>query len=401
MLTLAIDGRLHDWTVDPDRLSPTADFVAAVVRERYPRLDVPVHSRWRHFVLGGHDFWAKLVARADWKDTDAAARAALDLVITSVLLDAGAGPGWQYTDRATGLVAARSEGLALASVRWFEEGGLAAAGANSGTKAATNAAAKDRLRADAGALRRIDTRAIQTAFQVHDGNPLLGLEGRAALLNRLGAVVESRPDLFAIGDSPRPGGLYDALRARAVHGRLPAATILETVLDALGPIWQGRPSLGGVPLGDCWPHPELTGEGPEDGYVPLHKLSQWLTYSLLEPLETAGIHVSDVHELTGLAEYRNGGLFIDMGVLEPRDPAALSRTYEVTDSFVVGWRALTVALLDRLAPLVAARLDLTPDSFPLAKVLEGGTWAAGRLIARKLRDEGGPPFHVLSDGTVF
>jgi hypothetical protein len=254
---------------------------------------------------------------------------------------------------------------------------------------------------DAAALRRVDSHAIQSAFQVSEANPLLGLEGRAALLNRLGAVMESRPDLFAICDSPRPGGLFDALRARASNGRLPAATILETVLEALGPIWQGRPSLGGVPLGDCWPHPALAADSPEDGYAPLHKLSQWLTYSLLEPLGRAGISVVDVHELTGLAEYRNGGLFVDMGVLSPRDRESLSNTHAVMDPFVVGWRALTVALLDRLAPLVGTRLGLTPDLFPLACVLEGGTWAAGRLIARKARPDGGPPFHVLSDGTVF
>lgn len=388
MLMLALDTRLEDWTVDLDRLAPTADFVAEVVRERYPGLEVPVHSRWRHFVLGDRDLWNGIVARANWKSAEAAARSAFDLVITSVLLDAGAGAGWRYQDRATGLVAARSEGLALASLRWFESGGLAAD-------------PSDPLRVDAAVLRRADSRALQSAFQAHAANQLLGLEGRAALLNRLGAVMESRPDLFAIADSPRPGGLFDALRARAVSGRLPAAMILETLLEALGPIWQARPSLGGVPLGDCWPHPALVAERPEDGYVPLHKLSQWLTYSLLEPLGNAGITVSDVHELTGLAEYRNGGLFVDMGVLNPRGGAALSKTYAVMDPFVVGWRALTVALLDRLAPLVRARLGLTPDLFPLASVLEGGTWAAGRLIARKARADGGPPFHVLSDGTVF
>jgi hypothetical protein len=388
MLVLALEGRLEDWTVDPDRLAPTADFVAGVVRERYPRLDVPVHSRWRHFVLGGRDLWGEIVAKADWKSTDAAARSAFDLVITSVLLDAGAGAGWHYHDHVTGLVAGRSEGLALASLRWYENGGLA--NEPSGL-----------FRVDAAALRRVDSEAIQNAFQARTGNPLLGLEGRASLLNRLGTVMESRPDLFAICDSPRPGGLFDALRARASNGRLPAATILETLLEALGPIWQGRPSLGGVPLGDCWPHPALVADNPEDGYAPLHKLSQWLTYSLLEPLQSAGISVSNVHELTGLAEYRNGGLFVDMGVLNPRDRAALAKTHAVMDPFVVGWRALTVALLDRLSPLVAARLGLTPDSFPLACVLEGGTWAAGRLIARKTRTDGGPPFHVLSDGTVF
>ncbi len=388
MLMLALQGRLDDWTVDVDRLAPTADFVAEVVRERYPGLDVPLHSRWRHFVWGGRDLWDGIHSSANWKSAEAAARSAFDLVIISVLLDAGAGTQWRYHDRATGLVAARSEGLALASLRWFESGGL-------------SDDPGDLLRVDAATLRHLQGEALQSAFQAGEGNRLPGLEGRAALLGRLGATVEARPDLFALSDSPRPGGLFDALRLRAEEGRLPATTILEIVLEALGPIWQARPSLGGVPLGDCWPHPALAADDPEDGYAPLHKLSQWLTYSLIEPLENAGIRVSGVDELTGLAEYRNGGLFFDMGVLNPREPAARSKTYAVADPFVVGWRALTVALLDRLAPLIGARLGLAPERFPLVRVLEGGTWAAGRVIARRARADGGPPFRVSSDGTVF
>jgi hypothetical protein len=156
-----------------------------------------------------------------------------------------------------------------------------------------------------------------------------------------------------------------------------------------------------VPLGDCWPHPALKGEQPEDGYVPLHKLSQWLSYSLIEPLERAGIAVTDVHELTGLAEYRNGGLFIDMGVLAAREQSAMAATHAVAAPFVVGWRALTVALLDELAPLVGARLGLESGQFPLARMLEGGTWAAGRIIAGRMRAGGAPPLHISSDGTVF
>jgi hypothetical protein len=388
LLALALRGALDEWTVDLDRLEPTAEFVAGVIRERYPRLDVPLHSRWRHFVFGARDLWKELVARADWHSAEAAARAAFDLVIVSVLLDAGAGAGWRYRDAATGLAAARSEGLALASLRWFESGGI-------------SANPNDPYRVDASALRRIDAHSLRRALQAGDGNELLGLEGRAALLNRLGAVMESRPDLYAVADSPRPGGLFDALRARAVNRRLPAGAILQTLLEALGPIWQARPRLNGVSLGDCWPHPALAGNRPEHGYAALHKLSQWLAYSLIEPLEDAGILVTHMQQLTGLAEYRNGGLFVDMGVLVPRDPAAASKQYSVADPFIVGWRALTVALLDRLLPLVAERLELTPEEFPLARLLEGGTWAAGRRIAQRQRADGGPPFQVLSDGTVF
>jgi hypothetical protein len=389
MLQLALGADLEHWIIDLDRLPATADFVAAVIEERYPSLNVPVHSRWRHFVLEGRDLWAVVAHDARWESAEARARAAFDLVITSVLLDAGAGTAWAFRDDGhTGLVVSRSEGLALASLRWFASGAL------------SDEAAQP-YRVDAAALRRVSEPSIERAFQAGEANPLAGLPGRAALLNRLGTAVESRPDLFAIEDSPRPGGLFDSLCARAVHGRLPAATILETLLEALGSIWEGRPSLGGVPLGDCWPHAALKGPRPEDGYAPLHKLSQWLTYSLIEPLTEAGITVCDLDELTGLAEYRNGGLFIDMGVLAPREVSALSRVHAVADPFVVGWRTLTVALLDRLAPMVASRLRLEHDLFPLARMLEGGTWAAGRKVAHRKRPDGGPPFKVVSDGTVF
>lgn len=388
MLALALDRSLDDWTIDAERLPATAEFVAQAVRDRYPRLDPPLHARWRHFVFAGRDLWSAIATARSWPNPAAKARAAFDLAITSVLLDAGAGPGWQYHDASTGLTLERSEGLALASLRWFESGGL-------------SDDPSDPLRVDAMALERVDAQALNDAFQVTSANPLTGAAGRASLLNRLGAAMQARPDLFAIEDSPRPGALFDTLARRAAGRPLPAAVILETLLDALGSIWQNRPSLGGVSLGDCWPHPALKGDKPADRYAPLHKLSQWLSYSLIEPLEAAGIAVGKVDELTGLAEYRNGGLFVDMGVLVPRDSAAWTRTHAVADPFVVGWRSLTVALLDRITPLVGAQLGLTADQFPLARVLEGGTWAAGRIIAREKRSDGGPPFHITSDGTVF
>ena len=138
-----------------------------------------------------------------------------------------------------------------------------------------------------------------------------------------------------------------------------------------------------------------------NGLVPLHKLSQWLAYSLIEPLQWAGIEVTDIDGLTGLAEYRNGGLFIDTGVLSLRDPAAAAREHTVDSELVVEWRALTVALLDRLADIMRQRLGMDRRSLPLAKILQGGTWTAGRTIAKQLRPDGGPPLKIVSDGTVF
>jgi hypothetical protein len=173
------------------------------------------------------------------------------------------------------------------------------------------------------------------------------------------------------------------------------------LLQRLGPIWPSRLTLGGIALGDCWKHPALKSDDVTSELMPLHKLSQWLSYSLIEPLQTAGIEVTNIDGLTGLAEYRNGGLFVDIGVLNFRDPTDEVREHDVSSTLVVEWRALTVALLDRLAEGMRQRLQLDSTSLPLAKILEGGTWAAGRVLARQRRADSSPPIKVISDGTVF
>jgi hypothetical protein len=187
------------------------------------------------------------------------------------------------------------------------------------------------------------------------------------------------------------------LRARPAVG---AHDILAVVLASLAPIWPGTNRIGEQPIGDCWQHPALGGAGLTAGWMPFHKLSQWLTYSLLEPLQWAGVTVTGLDELTGLPEYRNGGLLLDTGVLRLRDPRWADRKLETADELVVEWRALTVALLDELAPLVREQLGVDAERMPLARVLEGGTWAAGRLLAQELRG-GRPPLSIVSDGTVF
>jgi len=257
------------------------------------------------------------------------------------------------------------------------------------------------LRADGEILANLAVADLESGMQVSDTNPLVGMDGRAELLRRLGRLVTSKPDVFGSQDTPRPGGLFDRLAKLAYGGQLPAPTILAELLQQLGPIWPSRLTLGGIPLGDCWKHPALTTADATNGLVPLHKLSQWLAYSLIEPLQTAGITVTDIDGLTGLAEYRNGGLFIDIGVLAFRDPEAAQREHEVGSPLVVEWRALTVALLDRIADGLRQRLKADATSMPLAKILEGGTWAAGRLLARERRADASPPVKIISDGTVF
>jgi hypothetical protein len=390
MLNAGLTGRLAHFRIDLDRLEEAADLAVAVTRQAYPTLDIPLHSRWRHFVIDGVDRWAALAATAGWPDATARARAEFDLAMVSVLLDAGAGPNWRYRDAASGREIGRSEGLALASLAMFCEGRF-------------SESSRDPLRVDAARLCELDDATLVNGFQAGPGNPLLGIAGRADLLRRLGRAVAGAPAVFSRAGEPRPGGLFDHFEglAHRSDGRIAAATILTELLRHLGSVWPSRITLGGIGLGDCWRHPAIIAGDATQGLMPLHKLAQWLAYSLIEPIERAGIAVTDLNGLTGLAEYRNGGLFIDTGVLAFRDSGAGRARHNVDSALVIEWRALTVALLDRLAGLVRRRLGRDAEALPLPKILQGGTWAAGRAIARQMRADGSAPVNVASDGTVF
>ncbi|MGI9475635.1 MAG: URC4/urg3 family protein [Hyphomicrobiaceae bacterium] len=378
-------GDLTHFKVHLDRLDAAASYVVDTIRQRYPDLDIPFHARWRHFNIDGADRWRQIAAGLNVDDPERA-RIRFDLVVTSVLLDAGAGPHWRYRDAAAGGILERSEGLALASLDAFAAGFFSSDHANP-------------LMADAPGLKAITPARLGAAFQVRHDNPLEGLEGRATLMNRLGATLLENQAYFP-GDVPRIGSLFDKVLQDHGHA-IDAAALLNLVLEALGPIWPGRVEISGVNLGDTWRHPAIVTDDETTGLVPFHKLSQWLTYSLIEPLEDAGVEVTGIDGLTGLAEYRNGGLFVDLGVLEVCDPAALQTPHSPGAEFVVEWRALTVALLDRIAVHIREELGHPGRTLPLASILEGGTWAAGRRIAADKRSNGQPPITIVSDGSVF
>lgn len=385
VMAAAEAGELRHFVLHPERIGEAADYVIVVTGERYPDFAIPYHSRWRHFAAAGPDRWATLARTLD-EDADEIARIRFDLCVPSVFLDAGAGSDWLFEEPGRHVGIGRSEGLAIASFHAFCAG-------------AFSADPEQPLRADAAALEATTPADIEAAFQARPGNPLIGVIGRASLMQALGGALRARPDLF--GSEARIGNLYDTLKARAVDGVLAAEAILDAVIDGFGAIWPERLMLGGINLGDVWPHPAAVCDGPGGGLVPFHKLSQWLAYSLVEILEDAGVEVGGIDALTGLPEYRNGGLFIDAGVLSCRDPELASISLPVGHEAVVEWRALTVVLLDRLAVEVRDRLGRSAEELPLARILEGGTWAAGRRIAREKRADGRPPLDVDSDGTVF
>ncbi len=352
ILRAGVEGELAHFSIRLDRLPEVAREVAAVTRATYPDRRIPVHGRFRHFQAGGIDRLRLLEERLEGLSEEEKLFSRVELAIVSVLLDAGAGPSWRYREEGTGLFVSRSEGLAVASFHMFLEGGF-------------SHDAKTPLQATAEGLQKLTAQDLARAFQAGEGNALVGVEGRTQLLRSLAANRSGRLARFCDFD----------------REEIPAAEILAAVLEITG-------------LNDVWRHAKA-------GLVPFHKLCQWLTYSLVDPLSRSGTRVSGIDSLTGLAEYRNGGLFLDLGVLEPKHAALVERTHPPGSEAVVEWRALTVALLDRLAPWVRKELGMDEESLPLAKILEGGTWRTGRVVAERLRAGGPPPIKVSSDGTVF
>lgn len=360
------NGRGH-FFVHREKLDEVADLVISVIREKYPDMNIPFHSRWGHFRAGGRDrvseFYSLLLKKSEVEKL----KSKLDLVIVSVLLDAGAGSNWKFIEDGRGF--SRSEGLAVASYHMFLNGAF------SGDK-------NDLLRADTKKMKDLGVKDLEMGFQVSIENPLVGAAGRLELLKSLAQCF-----------SDRPGDIYETLKTRISGGVVQAKDILWAVLETMSPIWPGRLVIDGQNMGDVWSYKSET--------VPFHKLSQWMSYSLIEPLEEFGLKVQGLDELTGLPEYRNGGLFLDSGVLEFRDTKNLNLEHEVGSEVVVEWRALTVALLDLVAEKIRFKLKTDSQRLPLVKILEGGTWWAGRKLAFSLRKDGGSPLQVKSDGTVF
>lgn len=380
-----VTNRVRDdaglFLLHEDALDDCAQKVVDVTLARYPDLDIPYHSRWRHFATpAATALESELLALLGEREPLDAARLGFDLVIPSVLLDAGAGPDWGFQAPDAEGPIGRSEGLGLASLDMFLAGAFSSTG-STGT--------------DANALSTLTVEDLRRGFQVSETNPLVGLDGRLQLLRSLGATMTTRPDLFPTG---RPGDLVTRL-VDTFGEVIPAREILGLVLEALSPIWpSGRASdTNGVDLGDAW-HYAPFGDGP-NSIVPFHKLSQWLTYSLAETCEKGGLTVSGLEALTGLPEYRNGGLLYESRVISLRDPAMATELHKPGSELIVEWRALTISLLDEVADLV--RVKLSRPEMLLAEILEGGTWAAGRAFAFDRSLNGSPPLHLDSDGTVF
>ena len=353
------------FSLDLTKLEEVAALVKKVSSERYSSGKVPYHSRLRHFPP---DLLSPILS----PDPSIQGSRLFDLVTVSVLLDAGAGSEWKFRapkrlDSATGSSGdseytnyTRSEGLGAASLVMFLNGNF-------------SSDPSDNFRVDAEKLKKLSINELSDGLQVTPSNPMLGLEGRWQLLRSLGSRLEE------LGLT-RPSDLLKLLSSHQKvedNSTFSIRQIWDVLFPALSPLW---------PKKDVWYHSTL-------GPVCFHKLFQWLLYSYVEVLELHyGWTVLDKELQTGLPEYRNGGLFVDLGVLNLRQPQ--TDPWPVSSDAVIEWRACTVVLLDLLK-------DGWFPEMPLCCMLEGGTWVAGRRAASQKRPNGDSPILLILDGTVF
>ncbi|MCJ1313000.1 hypothetical protein MMC25_006676 [Agyrium rufum] len=408
-------NQLNHFDVDMRNFLETAKYVRDYAPEYH---QIPPHGRWQHFDVGGRPRIEQLLAT--WPltvDNQERTRRLIDLFLVSVLLDAGSGPRWSYKSKKSGKIYRRSEGLAVASLEMFEIGMFSS---NS----------EQPCQVDATGLQQVTTQTLARALQHSSGNQIAGLEGRAGLLSRLGDALRNQ-EYF--GKTARPGNMLDYLMSHptTLASSVPVIavpTLWTVLMDGLAPIWpSSRTTLASTALGDAWVCQGMPPSPPAQAWesiVPFHKLTQWLAYSLMTPMNRLmHIHFAGADLLTGLPEYRNGGLLIDTGLLTLKD-ADMQRgleayrenaltegqpnvevvpLFETSDDVIVEWRAVTVGFLDDLLLEVNKQLGLDRrDGLTLAQMLEAGTWKGGREIAEVSRpNTKEPPIMIVSDGTVF
>ncbi|KAL4962441.1 URC4/urg3 family protein [Aspergillus stella-maris] len=415
VLELAKENKLNHFDYHEDKLDEAVEYVIGVIQRDFgPNAyhTIPPHGRWQHFEVGNVPRVSRLLETWSKRgyNTLEQTRGLIDLFFVSVLLDAGAGDFWRFTEPETGNVYTRSEGIAVASFYMFVNGEFSG-GSERGDVVTGQG------------LKNFSVETLYRGFQIDDEkNPLVGAHARVEILQKLGvSLLENKEFFGATGRPGRPGALVDYLTRNGRH-KLDYAELWAVLQTLLIPIWPSdRTKVDGVPVGDAWPlsvlskHGDAASEPSETATIqPFHKLTQWLAYSLKVPFERLlGTTWDNAHLGTGLPEYRNGGLFVDMGVLKLK-PEALERglknsgtkdglpCFGAGDDEIVEWRAMTVALLDVLHERILNNDKFGDVKLSLPQVLESGSWKAGREIAAEKRpNTKSSPILNSGDGTLF
>ena len=346
--------------------------------KHYPNGEVPYHSRFRHIEMDNINRLAILRNALSLRDQEWE-KFVFEWLVLSVFLDAGAGSTWRFYDTTVGKYYQRSEGLALASLAlmgYFYHPSHEIKGVST-------------VLIDA-----LSEKQFEDIYQVTEDNLLVGVTGRYALLQSIGGLL-THHRLSQLAD------FLDKLTRRMPNKLCLVDVLFTQLVKFFSPIWPNPYPELPQPIGDIGLYPFIKTAKNMSDWVPFHKLTQWLTYSLIEWFEELGYTIESSFLLTGLPEYRNGGLFVDSGVMGLNNAHIKDHYHFPTSPLVVEWRALTIVLLDKLATEICGMMRVPQDALPLSKILQGGTWALGREKAYQRSPIGQSPILIKSDGNIF
>lgn len=385
MLALAAEDRLDHVGVDLDRLDTAVATVLETTRENYPDFQIPPYGVWRSFEAGGIDRWQAMASARGFETAEQMLAGAADLALLGIAMSTLHPAGWRYEDRMTETVATGTTASALAAFHMFASGSF-------------SSEMTDPYRVDAGALVSMDLIELAAGLQWDDRDDADHLKAMQRHLKRFGEALALRPDLFGEGEATRPGLLAVRL-AKESDGPIDAAQILDRILEALAPVWEGGATSGDIWLGDAFVHSGLPGNDVH-AIVPFHLAAQQMVYALVEPFAWAGFEVAGLEKLTAPADLVHAALFVQSGVLALKGDSGSLAPEAIRDR-MIEIRALTLALTDKLAERLASGLGMSLDQVPFTCILEGGTSRAGNHIVEQapenLRDLG----KFLNPGAVF
>lgn len=410
-------NRLVHFDVDQSKLEEMIQFVILIIKRDYDTpSEIPVYGRWRHFNIGGRQRLHNLMQ--SWTSLGQSpleqTRKLIDILVVACLMDMKPCQTYCYAELSTGRVFKRKDGIAVSMLDMFLAGAFSSDPSNP-------------HRVDSDGLINLSLDKLKGGLQFNENNSFVGIDERLEILNHLGHVLKNRTDYFG-KEAQRPGNMMDYLLShpttiKTKKGPLISIETIWPVVLEMGELWSAEEGIGGNPgLGDVWSCKAISNNDDEN-LVSFHKLSQWLIYSIIEPMEKLlGATIEGTDLLTPLPDYCNGGFLIDTGFLTlkpvdyergiknyhansllPYQPKVeVAPMFDMSDPVVIEWRALTVAYLDLVCERVRQSFGLSKKLLSLSQLIQGGTWSAGRELAEISRpNTHEPPIVIKIDKRVI
>ncbi|ORX52807.1 DUF1688-domain-containing protein [Hesseltinella vesiculosa] len=385
---LANKNQLRHFDVDSTKFQDMVD-----LRDYQGMPDqMPMYGQWYRF--GCHGQIKTLLQSWQGVSPLAQTQRLVDLFVVASALDVESVSrqrSWHYKDPKTSRAIGGSQGIAMATLDLFKAG-------------AFSCDPQDPFRVDGEKLKTPGQPThFRVSLQPKSASHLPGLEDRLSLLQHIGHVLQSQPCFRGDqGTSFRPGHFIDYLldHHATIHTKKGPLIPLET-------LWPGAMQLGELwarPEGDIQDCPSLLLDSATsmEAKIPFHKYTQWLIYSISEPMEKLlGATIEGKDLLTPVPDHWQGGLLLDTGflTLKPEETKRgldqfsknakrlgqvqmeVAPMFEKDDPVVIEWRALTVAYMDIIADQVRQALRQTRTSLPLSKFMEAGSYSVGKDLA--------------------